>query len=41
MAESMMFYRIVTANSINKMFNEETGKEEYTIEEYTHVYDNY
>lgn len=41
MAESMMFYRIVAANSINKMFNEETGKEEYTIEEYTHVYDNY
>lgn len=41
MAESMMFYRIVAANSINKMFNEETGKEEYTIEEYPHVYDNY
>ena len=41
MAESMMFYRIVAANSINKMFNHETGKEEYTIEEYPHVYDNY
>lgn len=41
MAESMMFYRIVAANSINKTFNEETKKDEYTIEEYPNVYDNY
>lgn len=41
MSESMRFYRIEAANSINKTFNEETKKDEYTIEEYPHVYDNY
>ena len=41
MSESIRFYRIGAANSINKTFNEETKKDEYTIEEYPHVYDNY
>lgn len=41
MAESIRFYRLVAANLINKTFNEETKKDEYTIEEYPHVYDNY
>lgn len=41
MAESIRFYMLEAANSINKTFNEETKKDEYTIEEYPHVYDNY
>lgn len=41
MEESIRFYMLEAVNSINKTFNEETKKDEYTIEEYLHVYDNY